>query len=88
MMLDIRLNMLMMRKSIGQCGITGMRLGVVPVQSLPALFDSITVRLDNTLREVQVFPYAERNVVFELQAAIEFGDGRPKANYDQGRAFD
>jgi hypothetical protein len=85
---DIRLNMLMVGKSIGQCEVTGMRLRVVPVQSLPGLVNGVTVRLDGSSREIQVFPNAEHDVVSELQAAIEFGDGRPKADHNQRRAFD
>ena len=87
MMFDVRRGMFVVRECARQCPIM-MRLRIIPIQSLPTLVNAVTVRLDGSSREIQVFPNAEHNVASELQAAIEFGDGRPKADHDQRRAFD
>ncbi len=66
MTFDIWRNVLVMRECVGQRGIVGMRLWVVPIQSLPGLFDSIAVRLNSASCKVQVFPNLEYNAIGEF----------------------
>jgi len=86
-MLDVRWDMFMVREGAGQRVIIGMRLGIIPVQPLPSLFDGIAVCLDDPLCKVQVFLHTQYDIIGEFQTAAEFCEGWPMPDHNESRAF-
>lgn len=82
---DIGRNMLVMRIAAAKRRIVGMRLRIVPVQSLTLSLHLVAVCLDHAAGEVQILPYPEGNALLELERTRYFGNRRTPTDYHKRR---
>jgi len=88
MMLDIGRHMFVMGMSTGQSRIIGMRLGIIPVQSVRASADLIRVVLKDRRSKVDDLKNPQHNPPTELQFTLQFSHGRTSRLEHKGRPLD
>ncbi|MBK1720517.1 hypothetical protein CKO27_23385 [Thiocystis violacea] len=88
MMLDIRMDVPVVRMRGGEVGIIRVRLRVVPVEQLAILPDLIAILANPAWRvlESQPFAHVQADALVEFQLASQDRHGRAATNHHQGRA--